>query len=586
MDEFCIGGLWPAIQSLVVFLTTNIFAHAATFYLPPGTPALRTALLIISAIVSPVLLGDHAFRAIRRRRSRWWSQFKGDREMRPTSLLGGDTFEDAVVSGALAICVPLEFAPVVRGCWGLATPNNLQMVLLDHTEVQNRPEQKLLGGPTFYENRPIPPYIPFILPSTTNLPRYEGQKIAPSGSGLSQIFAIIQLFASSRQLYLAYGTTIRNQGLASPYLVVIPYLLMTLVNFIAHTFVGSYPQVTLLPMSRRDEERISYSFDEDGMPIASHNGNSQEQKNSNVISDEQSPRKLSVSYSNQMNDGSASSPNDDEIEKVLPSSDEPVDDPPKSRNTRYNLRILHIRRIEIWTNLYYDIRWTWGFGPGNATQDNPGPCQTTSQYADEDSEKKRAIFLRQKFIRQGPWVIMEHDMSSQHELPEIRKFKEWLEDKYVGVEVDPQRLHTKLGRAEWTSSLFLQLLSTAMLGGLTRFRIGIVSHAVWLLLWLYGVPTLRWKWLILDKMETRPCLSLTLRLLNVFFTFTVLCVAIGVYGGITVISVELLGAMCSTVFSLSPGVWILIGWAITSAFGFVAILISIMSGTSHSPWSV
>ena len=161
--EFCTGGLWPAIQSLVVFLTTNIFAHAATFYLPPGTPALRTAFLIISAIVSPVLLGDHAFRAIRRRRSRSWSQIKGGRKMRPTSLLGSDTFEDAVVSGALAICVPLEFAPVVRGCWGLAMPNELKMVLLDHTEVRNGPEQKLLGGPTFYENRPIPPYIPFIL---------------------------------------------------------------------------------------------------------------------------------------------------------------------------------------------------------------------------------------------------------------------------------------------------------------------------------------------------------------------------------------------------------------------------------------
>lgn len=260
-----------------------------------------------------------------------------------------------MVTGALAICVPLEFAPVVRGYWELATPNERLMVLLDHTEVRNGVEQKALGGPTFSENRPIPPYIPF---STTNLPRYEGQKIAPSGSGLSQILAIIQLFASSRQLYLAYGTTIRDQGLASPYLVVIPYLLMTLVNFFAHTFVGSYPQVTLLPMVRRDEDRVSYALDENGMPTASHNGNFEEQKSTNAISDQQSPRKLSYSY--QVNDGSTSNPADGEIRGVLPSSDEPVNDPPKSRNTRYNLRILNFRRIETWTKL---LRYSMDVGP-------------------------------------------------------------------------------------------------------------------------------------------------------------------------------------------------------------------------------
>jgi hypothetical protein len=56
-----------------------------------------------------------------------------------------------------------------------------------------------------------------------------------------------------------------------------------------------------------------------------------------------------------------------------------------------------------------------------------------------------------------------------------------------------------------------------------------------------------------------------------------LIIPIGVYGGITVISVELLGAFCETTFSLSPGLWILVGGLILLVLLLVGLMISFSS---------
>jgi hypothetical protein len=65
---------------------------------------------------------------------------------------------------------------------------------------------------------------------------------------LSSVIAIVQVGLSIRQLVLNYGPSIVNNGLSSPYLIVIPYILMSLVNLIVNFMVGSYRRITMMPM--------------------------------------------------------------------------------------------------------------------------------------------------------------------------------------------------------------------------------------------------------------------------------------------------------------------------------------------------
>ena len=70
--SFCVagGGTWPAVQALVVFLTTNIFAHAATIRVPPGSHPLAITRLVVQVILQPVVGGRLAFHTI----GRWLSR--------------------------------------------------------------------------------------------------------------------------------------------------------------------------------------------------------------------------------------------------------------------------------------------------------------------------------------------------------------------------------------------------------------------------------------------------------------------------------------------------------------------------------
>jgi hypothetical protein len=71
--------------------------------------------------------------------------------------------------------------------------------------------------------------------------------VIPNSTLLSQLIAVIQLVLGSRQIFLNYDSSVATQGLSSPFLCVIPYLLMTFVNFLANALSGQYPQVIVLP---------------------------------------------------------------------------------------------------------------------------------------------------------------------------------------------------------------------------------------------------------------------------------------------------------------------------------------------------
>ena len=114
-------------------------------------------------------------------------------------------------------------------------------------------------------------YVPFVLPPTTRFPGYQNYRISPSSAGLGQIIGVVQIVLSSRQLYLNYSSSLLTDGLSSPYVSVIPYILMSIVNLITNTLVGSYTQVTMLPMARdtlpKDNEVFIVGITNDGYAL-------------------------------------------------------------------------------------------------------------------------------------------------------------------------------------------------------------------------------------------------------------------------------------------------------------------------------
>jgi hypothetical protein len=257
MADYCPNSIWPAVESFVAFLVSNIFAHAASIYLPAGADARTTLIAILSAIVTPFALGSSAFNVIDRARKRFSyrlrkaSGWKAKVIVLLTPLFVGDALDNAVVAGALAIRIPREYKGLTRSWMRVQSGQRLISPApwgYTDTRAEVTRDRRSLSG---Y----FVPWLQFddgdlfvLLPPDATF-NTEGTKyvIIPRSSLLPQIIAVIQLFLSCRQIYLNYDSSVTRYGLSSPYLCVIPYVLMTTINFIANSFAGSYPQVIVLP---------------------------------------------------------------------------------------------------------------------------------------------------------------------------------------------------------------------------------------------------------------------------------------------------------------------------------------------------
>jgi len=259
MAAGCASGVWPAVQSFVAFFATNILAHAASIHLPAGADTTYTTAEVILAIVTPVGLGEHAFHIIGR-----WAQCVRQRvkatRLTASTLIaaiklasGGNTVERAAVAGGLAISIPRRYRKfaathldqlyvrqrvIEPDQWGYV--NDLSTL----SSPDSRPWWRKLLALILVEKHRTD-Y--FVLPPDTRFKTDKPYLVISSSNVLPQLIAIAQLVLSSRQLYLNYNTYIKQDGLSSPYLAVVPYILMTMVNFVANALVGSYPQVILLP---------------------------------------------------------------------------------------------------------------------------------------------------------------------------------------------------------------------------------------------------------------------------------------------------------------------------------------------------
>jgi hypothetical protein len=235
-----------------------------------------------------------------------------------------------------------------------------------------------------------------------------------------------------------------------------------------------------------------------------------------------------------------------------------------------NLGLCRIHRKEKWTSVCYEVSWDMSFR--NTVR------QPIQESAENEAKKKRVVFFKQKLIFQLGWRLMKRDLSGASGTADIHQLKQWLDINYPNVDIPLDDLTKKFPPWSLVSGLFLQLLVTITVGAITRFHVGVPGHAAWILVWLYGSASLRWTTLITNSVTVTPCLLLKKWLLFAAGVLLEIMLAIGVYGGITFILVELLGSMCNATFSLAAGFWILIGFVIACVFT-IAVCVVFYSST-------
>lgn len=245
-----------------------------------------------------------------------------------------------------------------------------------------------------------------------------------------------------------------------------------------------------------------------------------------------------------------------------------------------NLGIFQVWRRQIWTDTCIEVGWKVTLGT-KATSHN--------EVCLDNRDQEPATFLKQNigWSRHFPWLdrwrIMLRKKPDETQLGE---FKTWMGENYPGIDVDIDyaKMPRIRGRSIMASGLFLQVLVTVCLGGFTHFKIGTPSHAAWALIWLYGHPALRWTALIERSVFAAICRSRRVWFLFMLTKLLAWAVTFGVYGGIAVISVELLESVCHQIISLSPGIWVLVAALIfisyTAALTFIYFLPQMIGETS------
>jgi hypothetical protein len=208
----------------------------------PGSNKRALCRAYFAAVIWPVSAGDTAFRMI----ARWM-----DRSSFSGAVGGGSTLEDAAVAGALGVLVPKRFAPLVEGRWDRLHSTQHALLLDQHHLPNVKVNEGFLLGNGFRRNRVLDYYC-YILPPACEFHGYRKYKVFPASSILRQLIAIVNIVSSCYRLYRSYISQIDQMGLSAPYLIVIPYAIMSLINLFCSLLVGSYTQVSILPMWEED----------------------------------------------------------------------------------------------------------------------------------------------------------------------------------------------------------------------------------------------------------------------------------------------------------------------------------------------
>jgi hypothetical protein len=232
------GGLTAASETFVLFILLNIIAHVGTVLINPGQNKRAICIAYFAAVIWPVTAGDTAFRLL----TRWLRRAAG------SSIVGGGfTLEDAAVAGAVAIFIPRRFAPLIEGRWDRLRTDQHALVL-NHRRQPHCTVEEGFFVYKWHKRNCVLNYYCYILPPNSTFDGYKGFKHYPTSSILPQLIAIVNIVSSCYRLYHSTIDSIDVAGLSSPYLIVIPYAVMSTINLVCRLLVGSYTHVIILPM--------------------------------------------------------------------------------------------------------------------------------------------------------------------------------------------------------------------------------------------------------------------------------------------------------------------------------------------------
>lgn len=212
----------------------NVFAHCLTMREFPGQQTSRTIVRAFYMVISPVSAGGESFQIFLIFIVASWRRCRLPSHQKPNSTIdwlayGDDCPLDAAIRAqAVAICVPAEYAHEANEYGAkLRNPSIQKIVFVDG---QKPTEEEL-------RNCRLVPAL-----ATTD----SALQVVPQSAIVKNAVGIFQLAYSSFELFYGNWSTMRHQGLSSPYIVVVPYILMSFINLVVNLMIPSYPYVTIL----------------------------------------------------------------------------------------------------------------------------------------------------------------------------------------------------------------------------------------------------------------------------------------------------------------------------------------------------
>lgn len=243
---------FQAAWSICKFFAINIIAHCLTMRGSHGQPLTVTAYRAFAMIIGPVIAGEESFTRLIAFLIAAKRAYTSDRTS--TSAIGrlwrlrkivivdfSMALEKTCNAGAVAIYVLNLYRKDAESlgwrCGNFAPCQCLTM--------SGRVVNELDGLNT----------VPFMAKVTET---GKERVIIPQTSAIQTIVAFFQVFYSSVELFGSHWPMIRQLGLSSPYLLVIPYAFMSLVNLLVNALIPSYSCVTVLdPICSNVDEQLA-----------------------------------------------------------------------------------------------------------------------------------------------------------------------------------------------------------------------------------------------------------------------------------------------------------------------------------------
>ena len=433
--------------NLCLFFGANVFAHAATIHSRTGATTTNSFRRMLLMLAAPITAGSVATHAIVtfilgvKKGGLKWAYFLSSKEH----------LEEAIPAGAVGILIPRELAPVVAGRWKLVGDER-HSLMLNH-ERSHPP------------NTSKEPHIPavdvsleFILPPHSRLPGYKNYKFYPSSSSANELIAIIQLIYGIYQLVTDYGSEIRLMGLSSPYTCAIPYLLMSLVNLIANLLMPSYTHVVILPPQQHSLSRTSSAITLE------------------------SKQRLETDMT--------------ETSKEKTTTDDNIELGPKEnflRRRTWTMGKRYCTETLEWDNRYMSLT---GIMRRGRIPENDGYTKKERKKLTWQKNPQMS-FITWTFIGswwgKGPGIrrssSWSRDSNPSKEME--RRLEVWLERHYPGVETSIHARPLRVYQLSRYISVFITLvITTGLLGVLTRFQFMVAVYAGRFISWIYIPPAI------------------------------------------------------------------------------------------------